>query len=216
MGRRSYSQYCGLARALDLVGERWTLLIVRDLAVAPRRFTDLLGGLPGVGTSLLSERLRNLEDDGVIRRTVADRPARSVVYELTDSGRQLATAIAPLGVWGATHLSAVADQEFRPDWMAFTIRSLFRAEAARGVHDCYEFRLADFTLWVTVDDGQISITEHEPRAADFVLITDPGTLAALGSGQLSPETAAKQGRAQYEGDPEAGLRALRIFGAPKS
>jgi DNA-binding HxlR family transcriptional regulator/putative sterol carrier protein len=203
-----------LARALDLVGERWTLLIVRDLAVAPRRFTDLLGGLPGMGTSLLSERLRTLEDDGVIRRTVADRPARSVVYELTESGRQLAAAIAPLGVWGATHLGAVADAEFRPDWMVFTIRSLFRPEAARGVHDCYEFRLADFTLWVAVDDGQLSITEHEPRPADFVIITDVATLAALGNGQVSPETAVAEGRAQYHGDADAGLRAMRIFGAP--
>src|SRR2546423_9722620 len=84
--RRSYSQYCGLARALDLVGERWTLLLVRDLAVEPRRFTDLLAGLQGMGTSLLSERLRNLEEDGIVRRVVAEPPSRSVLYALTDSG----------------------------------------------------------------------------------------------------------------------------------
>src|SRR5207249_5492567 len=102
VSRRTYGQYCGLARALDLVGERWTLLIVRDLALGPKRFTDVLAGLPGIGTSLLSERLRHLEELGVARRAVAARPAAGGVYELTDHGRVLSRALAPCAARGAS------------------------------------------------------------------------------------------------------------------
>jgi putative sterol carrier protein len=172
-----------------------------------------LAGLPGIGTSLLSERLRTLENDGILRRAVAERPARAVVYELTDRGQELATAIAPLTRWGAADLDARSEDHFHPDWMAFTIRSMFNRDAARGVHDCYEFRFEDFTLWISIDDSEITITEEAPRKPDFVLITDVPTLAALGSGQLSPEAAAADGRARYEGDAEAGWRALRLLGA---
>jgi DNA-binding HxlR family transcriptional regulator len=214
--RRTYSQYCGLARALDLVGERWTLLIVRDLAVAPRRFTDMLAGLPGVGTSLLSERLRALEEDGIIRRSVAARPARSVVYELTEDGGRLADAVAPLSRWGAMRLDATASDEFRPDWMAFTITSMFRAAEATGVHDCYEFRFGAFTLWVVIEDGTIEILDESPRQPDLIVTADVPTLAALGSGELSPAEAQERGLASYEGDPAAGERALRLLGAAAS
>ena len=216
MTRRTYSQYCGLARALDLVGERWTLLIVRDLAVAPRRFTDLLAGLPGVGTSLLSERLRTLEDDGIVRRAVAPPPARGVVYELSEDGRRLADAIAPLSRWGAGRLESTVDDEFRPEWMAFTIKSMFRPAESVGVHDCYEFCLGAFTLWVLIDDGTIQILDQAPRTADLVVTADVPTLAALGLGELSPVEAQASGLASYQGDPAAGERALRLLGVPPS
>ena len=147
VSRRTYGQYCGLARALDLVGERWTLLIVRDLALGPKRFTDVLAGLPGIGTSLLSERLRHLEELGVARRAVAARPA-GVVYELTDQGRVLARALSPLAVWGASLLGPTEDEELRPEWLMFTLQSSFRADAAAGIHDCYELRVGEVTVWV--------------------------------------------------------------------
>lgn len=213
MSRRTYGQYCGLARALDLVGERWTLLIVRDLAVQPRRFSDLLAGLSGIGTSMLSERLRSLEDEGLVRRAVADRPARSVVYELTDDGTALALALAPLSRWGATRLGEPGDDDFQIEWIAFTIRSLFRPEAAIGVHDCYEFRLGDDSIWVAVDDGEIDVSHDSPRKADFVVTTDVATLAELGTRRLTPEAAIEQGRAEFAGDPESGWRALLLLGA---
>src|SRR5581483_3423202 len=87
--RRSYRQYCGVARALDVVGERWTLLIIRDLLLGPRRYKDLLEGLPGIGTNLLADRLKELERHGIVRRTVLPPPAGSTVYELTDLGSAL-------------------------------------------------------------------------------------------------------------------------------
>src|SRR5262245_63048394 len=103
-GGRSYRQYCAVARGLDVVGERWTLLIVRDLLVGPKRYTDLLDGLPGIGTNLLAARLRELEQGGVVRRTVLPPPAGSTVYELTEVGRALEPVVMALGRWGVRFL----------------------------------------------------------------------------------------------------------------
>src|SRR5438067_3219495 len=99
-----YHQYCGLARALDVVGDRWTLLIVRELVLGPRRFTDLIDGLPGISRNLLTERLRALERDGVVSREELRPPAARQVYELTEDGRRLAEATVPLIAWGAGRL----------------------------------------------------------------------------------------------------------------
>src|SRR5918996_4677686 len=104
MGKRRYDQYCALARALDVVGERWTLLLVRELLLGPRRYTDLLGGLPGIGTNLLADRLRYLEQVGLVRRRVLPPPAGSTVYELTELGRELEPTVFALGRWGAHFL----------------------------------------------------------------------------------------------------------------
>src|SRR3712207_6196525 len=135
MSKREYGQHCGLARALDVVGERWTLLIVRDLAIAPRRFGELLEGLPGLGTSLLSERLRSMEADGIVRRAAAASPGGGVVYELTERGDDLARAMAPLALWGASYLDLNDPAAFRPEWLLFALRARFRADRAKGVHD---------------------------------------------------------------------------------
>ena len=213
MSGRTYAQYCGLARALDLVGERWTLLLVRDLAVEPRRFGDLLAGLPGLGTSLLSERLQHLEGLGLVERSAPPRPGRGLLYRLTTRGMELARAIGPLTSWGATYLEPAGDDEFRPDWLAFTMRSAFRPEAAAGVHDCYELRLErGAVLWFLVDAGELRISQAAPRAPDFIVETDIPTLAQLGAGLLSPEAAVAAGRARFDGDAEAGWRMLRLFG----
>src|SRR5947208_14695430 len=104
MPEHRYQQYCALARALDVAGDRWTLLIVRELAPGPRRFTDLVDGLPGISRKLLTERLRALEGDGIVARRELEPPAARQVYELTDDGRDLAHAMAPLIAWGARRI----------------------------------------------------------------------------------------------------------------
>ena len=106
MADKVYGQYCGLAKALDLVGERWTLLIIRDLAFGPRRFSDLVAGLPGVSTSVLNERLNRLEEGRLIIRRTLPPPAASKVYELTKDGHDLARALVPLAAWGVRILAA--------------------------------------------------------------------------------------------------------------
>ena len=208
--RRSYGQYCGLANALDLVGERWTLLLVRDLATGAKRFTDLLDGLPGMGPSLLSERLRHLETSGIATRTIA---GRDVVYVLTPEGVGLANAIAPLAVWGATRLGPRADEQFRPGWLMYALRASFDASAARGVHDCYEFRIEGVAVWVVIDDGEITVTDERPREPDFVMTTDIPTLGAIGTGRLAVGDAVASGAASFEGSSDAGARALRLLGS---
>src|ERR687896_1227452 len=112
MADQSYQQYCGLARALDVAGNRWTLLIVRELRPGPRRFTDLVDGLPGISRKLLTERLRDLERDGIITRRELPPPIARQVYELTEDGRDLATAMAPLIAWGARRLGERQSGEF--------------------------------------------------------------------------------------------------------
>jgi DNA-binding HxlR family transcriptional regulator/putative sterol carrier protein len=212
--RRSYGQYCGLARALDLVGDRWMLLIVRDLAIRPRRFGEILDGLPGLGTSLLSERLKNLEDDEIIERALSGRGRGGVVYRLTDRGEALARALAPLATWGAMFLDPAQGDLFTPDWLFFAIRSAFHPEAAAGVHDCYEFCVDnEISFWVIVDDGDIQITQKRPRKPDFTLKIQLSDLGGIASGQLNPQDLVEQGRAKLRGDPNAAGRALALFGA---
>ena len=215
MARRSYGQYCGLAYALDLIGERWTLLVIRDLAVGPRRFTEILEGLDGLGPNLLTERLRHLEDAGIVRRSAVPRPDRGVAYELTGDGERLAQAISPLGIWGATRLEARGDLAFRPEWLMFSLRAAFKPEASAGVHDCYEFRVDGVQLWVTIDDGEIDVSATRPREPDFVATLDVPTLAAIGAGTLSVADAIRSGAASFEGDGDAMARALLSLG-PRS
>jgi DNA-binding HxlR family transcriptional regulator len=122
--KRSYGQYCTVARALDVVGERWTLLLVRELSTGPKRFKDLLGGLPGIGTNLLTNRLKTLEGEGIVRRATLPPPAGSNVYELTELGRSLEPVIVALSRWGARLLDAPReDDEMRAGWAAVAMRS---------------------------------------------------------------------------------------------
>src|SRR5215207_1930509 len=109
MNNRSYHQYCGLAYALDIVGERWTLLVIRELSAGPRRFKDLLDGLPGISTNLLAERLKHLEQQGVIRHRTLAPPAGSSVYELTAIGRALEPTLLALGKWGSQFVPPSAE-----------------------------------------------------------------------------------------------------------
>src|ERR1041385_5643147 len=131
MTSRSYDQFCGVARALDLVGERWALLLVRDLLLSPKRFTDLRRGLPGIGTNVLAARLKELERAGVIARRTLPPPAASIVYELTEYGRALEGPLLALGRWGAVSMGRREDrQALRSEWLAVALKAFFRPEAA--------------------------------------------------------------------------------------
>jgi len=136
MPEHRYQQFCGLARALDVAGDRWTLLIVRELVPGPRRFTDLIEGLPGVSRNLLAERLRALESDGIIARQELPPPAARQGYELTDDGHDLAVAMAPLIAWGARRMSERDPTEsFHPRWAAVGMTVLADREAAKGLSE---------------------------------------------------------------------------------
>jgi DNA-binding HxlR family transcriptional regulator len=209
---RDYEQYCGLATGLDLVGERWTLLIVRELLFGPKRFTDLVDGLPGIPPSLLSARLKELQSAGVVSREVLPPPAASTVYQLTDAGKELQEALYALGRWGARYgRKPRQDDAARPEWGMFALRCLFRPEAAVGVHDTYELRLPEGTFRLSVDDGVLEIGGESRPKPDLVLIGDMLTIMAALMGRLTPEEAVQSGKVEIEGETRALERLLEMF-----
>jgi DNA-binding HxlR family transcriptional regulator/putative sterol carrier protein len=208
-----YRQYCGLARALDVAGDRWTLLIVRELLPGARRFTDLVEGLPGISRKLLTERLRDLERDGVIARRELPPPASRQVYELTDDGRDLGSAMAPLIGWGAGRLGELESGEsFRARWAAVGMVSLADRKAAAGVSETYQYLVGHSAFHFTVDDGSIEL--HDGRAEDpaVVLTTDEETFAEIISGKLTASSAVASGALTLAGDRRATKRLGGIFG----
>ncbi len=211
MSSRSYGQYCGLARALEVVGERWALLIVRDLLVGPRRFTDLRNGLPRIPTNILTARLKELESADVVRRRVLPRPAGSVVYELTDRGLALEPAVLALGRWGAPILgSPRADEIVTADSLITALRTTFQASRAAGPRVAYELRLGDVTVHARVDDGALTAGEGPLPDVDLVITAGPA-LRALMAGELAPEQALARGDVQLTGDPQLLRRFVELF-----
>jgi DNA-binding HxlR family transcriptional regulator/putative sterol carrier protein len=185
---------------------------VRELTPGPRRFTDLIDGLPGVSRNLLPERLRDLERDGVIAPKELAPPAARRVYELTDDGRDLAGAIIPLLAWGARRLGEPKPGEsFQARWPAMGMAALADREAAKGVSESYQFLIGDSAFYFTVDDGSIEI--HDGRAEDPAVTwaTDEETWADIATGKITGTSAAAKGRLSVAGDPEAVKRLGRIF-----
>jgi DNA-binding HxlR family transcriptional regulator len=187
---RSYGQYCGIARALDLVGERWAMLVVRELILGPRRFVDLKTGLPGIGTNVLATRLRQLERGGIVHRRILPPPAGSAVYELTEYGRRLEPALLALGRWGAESLGARGpEQTLRSGWLAVALRAFFRREAADGLRATVEFRLGDGTFSASIADGSLEIWEGDTGSPDLTVATDDVTLIGYLAGAGVPAAA---------------------------
>jgi DNA-binding HxlR family transcriptional regulator len=206
---RAYGQYCGLAKALDLVGERWTLLIVRELFLGPRRFSDLLEGLPGVSTAVLTERLGRLEEVGLITRRTLPPPAAAKVYVLTQDGQDLGRAMVPLAAWGVRILAAnrrKRSEAFRPAWGLLALRETFDSASARGVHDVYEFHIDGSVISVIVDDGAMQVIEGPSgRHPDVEIHVDEATFIDLGLGRLRGGEAKRAGKLRLVGS-EVALR----------
>jgi len=208
MSRRSYGQFCGLVRAAELVAERWALLIVRDLLVSPKRYTDLLNGLPGIPTNVLAARLKQLEEGGVVRRRLDDR---AVLYELTEYGQELEAAVLALGRWGARMLTEPApDEVVTPDSMVMAFRSTFRPEAAQGLTASFEVRLGEIALHVHVEDGEAHVDAGAAPAPDLVIETGPAIKALL-AGELTPAEARANGSVRLTGDPRLLDRFAALF-----
>lgn len=216
MTSRSYNQYCGLAYALDIIGERWTILIVRELMAGPRRFTDLITGLPGISTNLLSERLKNLEQQGVINRRVLPPPAGSTVYELTPLGRALEISLLELGKWGSQFVppSAEGATLLNVGSYALTLKTFFRPELAQGVNETYELHVDNEVLQVRINEGEIHVRQGSTLNADVIFQTDMPTYLGLLQRKIQPDKAISEGLIQIEGDPDALKRFLDLCGLP--
>jgi DNA-binding HxlR family transcriptional regulator/putative sterol carrier protein len=212
MPEHRYSQYCALARTLDVAGDRWTLLIVRELAPGPRRFTDLIDGLPGIPRNLLTERLRALERDGVIARRELQPPAARQVYELTDDGRDLAHAMGPLIAWGASRMGERKPTEtFQARWSAVGMAALADREAAKGVRETYQYLVGGSAFHFTVDDGSIEVHDGRARDPAVVVTTDEETFADVASARITGSSAVATGALTVAGDPQAAKRLRNIF-----
>jgi DNA-binding HxlR family transcriptional regulator/putative sterol carrier protein len=210
---RSYDQYCPLARALDVVGDRWAMLLVRELLFAPKRFTDLQQRLDGIAPNLLSRRLKDLEAAGLVARRRLDPPSASTVYELTDKARGLETAVFELAKWGVQFLGHYeGDKAFELEWLLPAMEEFADRDAARGVWETYEFIINGSAFWVKVADGEITIRAgHAPTAADLLVETDLETFMGIGLGTISPEDAQASGRTRVIGDPVKAERSVDIL-----
>jgi DNA-binding HxlR family transcriptional regulator len=205
MRQREYGQYCGLARAMDLVGERWALLIIRDLLVRPRRYSDLHAGLPGIPTNVLSTRLKELEAAGVIERQLLPAPERGVVYALTERGHALDDAVLRLARWGAAGLGDPRPNEVvTADSLVMALRSTFRPDAAVGLDATWQLEAGDIVLHAQVQDGELN-TGVGPAGTkpDLVIAVGdaegPPPLKALMTGELSPDEAVGGGWVRLTG-----------------
>ncbi|TDC13385.1 transcriptional regulator [Streptomyces sp. 8K308] len=200
MPRRSYDQYCAIARALDAIGDRWTLLIVRELLAGPRRYTDLHADLPGVSTDVLASRLREMERDGLVTRRPLAAGGAANAYELTSHGRELLPVLAALAAWGGPALDDRRPTDaVRAHWFAIPLMARLRPLAAehRGV---LEVRLPEGAFHLLLSDGQLAYRDGPVEWADARLALDADTCRALAAGTLTAEDAVAAGRLAVTGD----------------
>jgi DNA-binding HxlR family transcriptional regulator len=209
---KRYDQYCPIAHALCLVGERWALLVVRELLEGPKRYTDLAAGLPGVSTNVLAARLRDLEAGGIVQKRRLPPPAASTVYELTEYGSELQEVVYAIARWGARTLGPpTPEDEIESDWGENAFPALFNPERAHDLAGVYVLRIAGDVFTVKVEDGRVCATVGASPEADFDAALDFETFFGLASGDLSPRDAIEQGLVELEGEPEELERFFEAF-----
>jgi DNA-binding HxlR family transcriptional regulator len=212
---RTYDDGCAAAHALDLVGERWALLVVRELLLGPKRFTDLRAGLPHTSPNVLAQRLRGLEAAGVVRRGKLPPPAASRIYELTEWGRDLEPVIIALGRWGVRSPTKPPDAVLGVDSLILSFRTMFDPERAEELGASYEFRLGEDRFRAEVAEGGLEIQRGSAERPDVTVETDAGTLAALVYKDLGLDEALNSGDMRIEGDSNLVERFLTLFPLPE-
>src|SRR5262245_6213058 len=209
---KRYDQYCAICHALELVGERWSLLVVRELLKGPKRYTDLLEGMPGVGTNILAARLRELEAGGIVQKRRLPPPAASTVYELTEYGRELEEPLYALARWGARTLPPPVEEDFYPDWGLNAFPALLDPEAARGLSGTYVVRVDDDVYTVRLEDNTVHVEIGATDDADLDFTTDREAFFGLASGALDPRAAIAGGGVTIETGKPADLeRFFSVF-----
>jgi DNA-binding HxlR family transcriptional regulator len=208
---------CPIARSLDVLGERWSLLIVRELLLGPKRFKDLLGELPAMGTNRLSDRLKTLEADGVVTKTTLPPPGEAQVYILTDLGERLREPVVSLAQWGT---ALPIDERLDPSTARAALLALVRCATAppaliRDVREAYDFTIGDERFHILVDKGRaIPRSGPAPVSADATVRCVLRTLLMLDAGVLTPARARRERKATIEGAANAVRRAFAIMRRP--
>jgi DNA-binding HxlR family transcriptional regulator len=209
---KTYGQFCGLATALELVGERWALLVVRELIHGPRRFTDLRQALPRIPTNVLASRLKEFEAGGIVCRRVQPRPATSVTYELTDNGQDLRQVVLTLGAWGARAMGPAPRPEevMTPGALMLALEGTFQPRQARGLRAGYELRVGPIVIHARIARGRLATGPGPLPGADVVIEAGPAFKSIL-SGELSPDAARRQGAVKITGDAALFRRFAEVF-----
>jgi len=213
---RSYNQFCALAKALDIVGERWTLLIARELLSGPKRFKDLLDALPGIGTNLLSTRMKDMERHGIVARAKLPPPAASAVYELTDRGRELGSVLGALTQWGFALLGAPEPGEyFQPRWVMQALLFTFVPEQAQGIAETYQFQIDGEAFYFRVSDGKAEGQLGMAADPDLLVVATSEEFLTMGFGDNQAEFV-QQHDLIRKGNLETLHRFGRIFGVRRN
>jgi DNA-binding HxlR family transcriptional regulator len=203
---KTYGEYCGLARSLDYIGDRWTLLIVRELLVRPARYSDLQDGLPGIATNLLAQRLRQLEQDGIVRRRL-DVQRSGVVYEVTSLGADLEETVLALVRWGTTWMQlGQGEDAFRPSWLVIALRALL-PDTPISPNGSVEVWCGGEAVTVTRDANGLSVALGSTEKPHAKLTGDPSEVLGLAARFISIDEARHAG-ARVEGSSAALRRAL--------
>lgn len=214
MANQVYGQFCGFARAVEVVGEPWALMVARDLIVEPKSFEELRRGLPRIPAGTLSDRLEELEQAEVIRRRPPLGSGMAPVYELTEYGSELEDIIFRLGRWGARKMGGPrCDEIVTTDSMVIALRAMFRREVTRGLRLNYLLRLGEVTVHARIDDGNIEVGKGVIEDADLIIGAGPA-LKALMAGDMSPREAIESGSVQLTGEPELLSWFVEIFHIP--
>lgn len=211
---RRYEDACGAAHALDLVGERWALLVIREMMFGPRRFGELRTSLPGISANVLTQKLEALEAAGVVERRRLPPPASVQVYDLTDWGRELHPVFGMLGMWAARSprhdptlpLSAIS--------MMMSFQTMFRAERAKGIVLTLNFNFGDDRFRGTVRDGRFEVERGVAEEADAVVTGQPPALAGLVYGGVPLAALQAEGLLDLQGDPDVLARFAGLFELP--
>jgi DNA-binding HxlR family transcriptional regulator len=194
---------CGIAHASDLIGQRWALLVVRELLLGPKRFTDLRAGIPDVSPNVLGQRLRELEGSGIVRRRKLAPPAAAQVYELTEWGQQLEPAVLALGRWASGSPTFPRDAEMGPDSLVLALKATFQPEKADGLDAVYDLRLGELPFSVSVSAGEFEASRGEARSPDATIAADPGAIAAVVFGGNALRRQIESGEIRVEGSRRA-------------
>jgi DNA-binding HxlR family transcriptional regulator len=212
--KRTYGDSCGIARALDLVGERWALLVVRELVLGPKRFTDLRAGLPKLGPDMLAQRLRDLEEAGIVSRRTLAPPAASRVYELTEWGAELGPVLLALGRWGSRAPLPDEPPALGTDAAIVALETTFDPNAAAGVDESYTIAVGDQSFGLRVAGGRLDVARGAATGAAVSIETDTATLATVVFHGRPLTDAIAEGDARVDGDLAAAERLLTLFRPP--
>jgi DNA-binding HxlR family transcriptional regulator/putative sterol carrier protein len=213
--KRSYDDGCASAHALDIIGERWGLLIARELMLGPKRFTDLRTGLPGISPNVLTQRLEELEQASVVRRRKLPPPAAAWVYELTEWGLDLEPVLMALGRWAVRSPTLPQDAPLGVDALILSFRTMFNAQAAEGFAASLELRLGENRFHARIADGRMDLHRGTAPHPDAILDSDSNTLAGLVYGGSKLSEALRAGDLKIEGDKSVIKRFLTLFPMPK-